>query len=123
MACRYLGKAAFGEVLVATASGLFVAIPAFGMFYFVKARATSMIHDVNDTVNMLFRAMPYGRLSGHKYGDEEIYASAPAEVSAHFISCPACGGQNYPDALECAHCSQPLQAGADVAGPAAQPTT
>ena len=117
-------SAAIGEVLVATASGLFVAIPAFGMFYFVKARATSMIHDVNDTVNMLFRAMPYGKLSGHKYGDEEIYASAPAEATSQFITCPACGGQNYPDALECAHCSQSLQ-GAGLAGVAtvAQPAT
>ena len=110
---------AIGEVLVATASGLFVAIPAFGMFYFIKARATSIIHDVNDTVNMLFRAMPYGKLAGQKYGDEEIYASAPAETNVEFIACPACGGQNYPDAVECAHCQQPLQEGAQVAQPAA----
>ena len=119
-------SAAIGEVLVATASGLFVAIPAFGMFYFIKARATGMIHDVNDTVNMLFRAMPYGKLAGHKYGDEEIYASAPSEENANFITCPACGGQNYPDATECAHCGQSLQqatAAAEPAVPAAQPTT
>jgi len=112
-------SAAIGEVLVATASGLFVAIPAFGMFYFIKARATGMIHDVNDTVNMLFRAMPYGKLAGKKYGDEEIYAAAPSDDNSHYITCPACGGQNYPDALECAHCSQPLQAGAPIGQPTA----
>jgi len=101
-------SAAIGEVLVATASGLFVAIPAFGMFYFVKARATAMVHDINDSINMLFRAMPYGKLAGHKYGDEEIFASAPAEDSTQYVSCPSCGGQNYPDALECAHCGHSL---------------
>lgn len=97
-------SAAIGEVLVATASGLFVAIPAFGMFYFVKARATGMIHDINDTVNMLFRAMPYGKLAGSKFGDDEIYAAAPSDAGSDYIVCPACGGQNYPDAPACAHC-------------------
>ena len=97
-------SAAIGEVLVATASGLFVAIPAFGMFYFVKARATGMIHDINDTVNMLFRAMPYGKLAGHKFGDDEIYAAAPSDSQSHYIVCPACSGQNYPDVQACAHC-------------------
>ena len=117
-------SAAIGEVLVATASGLFVAIPAFGMFYFVKARATGMIHDINDTVNMLFRAMPYGKLAGHKYGDEEIYASAPADDHGQFVTCPACGGQNYQDALECAHCGHALSQASvavDPSLPAAQP--
>jgi biopolymer transport protein ExbB len=97
-------SAAIGEVLVATASGLFVAIPAFGVFYFVKARATGTIHDINDTVNMLFRAMPYGRLAGYKFGDEEIYAAAPTDDQTEYVACPSCGGQNYPDAAACAHC-------------------
>ncbi len=101
-------SAAIGEVLVATASGLFVAIPAFGVFYFVKARATAMIHDLNDAVNMLFRAMPYGKLAGYKFGDDEIYAAAPADEHAGYAECPACHGQNYPDAQECAHCSAPM---------------
>ncbi len=100
-------SAAIGEVLVATAAGLFVAIPAFGMFYFVKARATAMIHDLNDSVNMLFRAMPYGRLAGQRFGDDEIYASAPGD-DQHYVECPACHGQNYPNAQECAHCSSPM---------------
>ena len=101
-------SAAIGEVLVATASGLFVAIPAFGVFYFVKARATAMIHDLNDAVNMLFRAMPYGKLAGYKFGDDEIYAAAPADEHSGYVECPACHGQNYPDAQECAHCSAPM---------------
>jgi len=103
-------SAAIGEVLVATAAGLFVAIPAFGMFYFVKARATGMIHDINDTVNMLFRAMPYGRLAGSKFGDDEIYASAPPDDQNPYVSCPSCGGQNYPDTAACAHCGAAMSA-------------
>jgi biopolymer transport protein ExbB len=109
-------SAAIGEVLVATASGLFVAIPAFGMFYWVKARATAMVHDINDTVNMLFRAMPYGKLSGLRFGDEEIFASAPVVDDAAYIQCPACQGENYADASECAHC------GTRFARPAGKPT-
>jgi biopolymer transport protein ExbB len=110
-------SAAIGEVLVATASGLFVAIPAFGMFYFVKARATAMVHDINDSINMLFRAMPYGKLAGHKYGDDEIFASAPAEDAIQYVTCPSCAGLNYPDAPECAHCGHSLAS----ATPADQP--
>jgi len=106
-------SAAIGEVLVATASGLFVAIPAFGMFYFIKARATAMVHDINDSINLLFRAMPYGKLAGKKFGDEEIFAAAPADES-EFVTCPACGGENYQDASECAHCGHVFTASAVV---------
>ena len=35
-------SAAIGEVLVATASGLVIAIPAFGAFYFLRNRATEL---------------------------------------------------------------------------------
>jgi biopolymer transport protein ExbB len=111
-------SAAIGEVLVATASGLFVAIPAFGMFYFVKARATGMIHDINDAVNMLFRAMPYGKLAGYKFGDDEIYAAAPPDDPTPYVGCPSCGGQNYPEAIACAHCGAAMSPG----GSAQQPT-
>jgi len=109
-------SAAIGEVLVATASGLFVAIPAFGVFYFVKARATGMIHDINDAVNMLFRAMPYGKLADHRFGDDEIYAAAPSDAQTQYVACPSCGGQNYPDAVACAHCGAAMSP-ADPAQP------
>src|ERR1700677_153730 len=39
---------AIGEVLIATASGLFVAIPAFMAFYFLRNRAASGIHYIQD---------------------------------------------------------------------------
>jgi biopolymer transport protein ExbB len=70
-------SAAIGEVLTATASGLFIAIPAFTAFYFLRNRAAKALHDIQDTMNSLFRKMPYEKLAGVQIGDEEIYAADP----------------------------------------------
>ena len=70
-------SAAIGEVLVATASGLIIAIPAFGAFYFLRNRAAASIHRIQDIVNSLFRKMPYESLAGIQLGDEELYAAIP----------------------------------------------
>src|SRR3954471_9273639 len=70
-------SAAIGEVLVATASGLVIAIPAFMAFYFLRNRATASLHRIQDTVNRLFRKMPYESLAGVHLGDEELYAAIP----------------------------------------------
>lgn len=70
-------SAAIGEVLVATASGLIIAIPAFGAFYFLRNRATDSIHHIQDVVNSLFRKMPYESLAGVHLGDEELFAATP----------------------------------------------
>jgi biopolymer transport protein ExbB len=68
---------AIGEVLVATASGLFIAIPAFGSFYFLRNRAADSIHHIQDMINSLFRKMPYDAMAGVHIGDEQLYAAAP----------------------------------------------
>jgi biopolymer transport protein ExbB len=68
---------AIGEVLVATASGLVIAIPAFGFFYFLRNRASSSIHNVQDVLNSLFRKMPYEALAGVHIGDDELFAATP----------------------------------------------
>lgn len=68
---------AIGEVLVATASGLVIAIPAFGMFYFLRSRSTSAMHHIQDIINQLFRKMPYESLEGVHISGEEIYATVP----------------------------------------------
>jgi biopolymer transport protein ExbB len=70
-------SAAIGEVLIATASGLFIAIPAFGAFYFLRNRALNAIHRIEDVINTLFRKMPYETLVGVHIGDEELYAALP----------------------------------------------
>jgi biopolymer transport protein ExbB len=82
--------AAIGEVLVATLTGLAVAIPAFGAFYYLRSRGLAAIHHIQDTVAVLFRKMPYEQLHGAHVGGEEIYAAPPnwsgaaaAEASAH----------------------------------------
>ncbi len=70
-------SAAIGEVLVATASGLSIAIPAFGAFYFLRNRATSTIHAIQEEVARLFRRMPYDSLAGAHVGGEELFAAEP----------------------------------------------
>jgi biopolymer transport protein ExbB len=69
--------AAIGEVLVATASGLFIAIPAFGAFYFLRNRSADSLHRLQDLISELFRKMPYEMLSGVHIGDDELYAATP----------------------------------------------
>jgi biopolymer transport protein ExbB len=66
-----------GEVLVATFSGLLIAVPAFGLYYFLRNRSTKAVHDIQDTLNVLFRKMPYDQLAGAHIGGEELYANAP----------------------------------------------
>lgn len=73
---------AIGEVLVATASGLFVAIPAFGAYYYLRARAAHAIHHIQDVINSLFRKMPYEALAGVHISDDELYAAQPYWANA-----------------------------------------
>ena len=70
-------SAAIGEVLVATASGLFIAIPAFMFFYFLRNRLQGSIHTFQDVVVSLFRKMPYEHLKDCHVGEEEFFAATP----------------------------------------------
>jgi biopolymer transport protein ExbB len=70
-------SAAIGEVLVATASGLLIAIPAFFAFYWLRNRAAKIVHKLQETILSLFRKMPYEHLAGAHLGDEELYAAVP----------------------------------------------
>ena len=76
-------SAAIGEVLVATASGLFIAIPAFGAFYYLRNRAAKALHDIQDTMAGLLRKMPYDKIAGAHIGDEELYAADPEWWTGH----------------------------------------
>ncbi len=66
-----------GEVLVATASGLTIAVPAFMIFYFLRNRLQASMNDLTDIVSALFRKMPYEQLHGAHVGEEEIFAATP----------------------------------------------
>jgi biopolymer transport protein ExbB len=70
-------------VLVATASGLFIAIPAFGAFYYLRNRAAKALHDIQDTMAGLLRKMPYDKIAGAHIGDEELYAADPEWWAGH----------------------------------------
>lgn len=74
---------AIGHVLVATASGLFVAIPAFMAFYFLRNRLMGGINEVEAEVANLFRKFPYHLAEGVHIGDQELYANAPNWVEGH----------------------------------------
>ena len=66
-----------GEVLIATASGLFIAIPAFMGFYFLRNKLQSGIHHLEEEAEHLFRNAPYDYLKDADVGQEETYAALP----------------------------------------------
>lgn len=72
---------AIGEVLIATASGLFIAVPAFMMFYFLRNRLQGSMHNLQEVVTSLFRKMPYAHLKDAHVGEEEFYAAVPNWVA------------------------------------------
>ncbi|SKB03067.1 biopolymer transport protein ExbB [Prosthecobacter debontii] len=74
-------SAAIGEVLVATASGLFIAVPAFMFFYFLRNRLQGSMHQLQEVVGALFRKMPYAHLKDAHVGEEEFYAAIPNWVA------------------------------------------
>ncbi|TDU63177.1 biopolymer transport protein ExbB [Prosthecobacter fusiformis] len=76
-------SAAIGEVLVATASGLAVAVPAFMIFYFLRNRLQVSMHGMQEIVSSLFRKMPYEHLKDAQVGEEEFYAAVPNWVTGN----------------------------------------
>ena len=66
-----------GEVLIATASGLFIAIPAFMGFYFLRNKLQSSVHNLEEETERLFRNAPYDYLKDADVGQEETFAALP----------------------------------------------
>lgn len=66
-----------GEVLIATASGLFIAIPAFMGFYFLRNKLQSSVHHLEEETERLFRNAPYDYLKDADVGQEETFAALP----------------------------------------------
>lgn len=71
-----------GEVLVATASGLFIAIPAFMFFYILKNRLSGQMQSLENEVTSIFRNMPYDHFHGLEIGEEVTYAALPNWIEA-----------------------------------------
>ena len=70
-----------GEVLVATATGLIIAVPAFLMFYILRNRLQGGMGVLLEVCQALFRKMPYEHLKGAHVGEEEFYAAVPNWVA------------------------------------------
>lgn len=108
-----------GEVLMATASGLFLAIPAFIFYYYFRNRATIVFVDTDDKMHRLIEDIPYEELHGIHIG--ENYEPAPARtqtaaglsqrVSLTDTNCPVCGGAITAGQTPCPHCGAVLEWG------------
>jgi biopolymer transport protein ExbB len=70
-----------GEVLIATASGLFIAIPAFMGFYFLRNKLQGSMHNLQEQAEGLFRNAPYDYLKDADVGQEATYAALPNWVT------------------------------------------
>ena len=107
-----------GEVLLATASGLFIAIPAFVSYYIFRNVSQMCIVHADDIVNTLIMDIPYDELAGVQIG-ENFDAGAPMpgygfgggarKVSmALTTACPVCNGAVTPGVNPCPHCAATL---------------
>ncbi|MEO7931827.1 MAG: MotA/TolQ/ExbB proton channel family protein [Chthoniobacterales bacterium] len=107
------------EVLLATASGLFIAIPAFVTYYIFRNRAQMVIVHADDKINELVSDIPYEELAGVRIGENfsagvaGVGSSASGEsrkVSmALTTNCPVCNGAVTPGVNPCPHCGATLQ--------------
>jgi biopolymer transport protein ExbB len=106
-----------GEVLMATASGLFIAIPAFISYYVFRNRTQQVIVYADDKVGRLLEDIPYEELAGLRIG-ENFNAGQPGMVAAASQSrrvsmalttnCPVCNGVVTPGENPCPHCGASL---------------
>jgi biopolymer transport protein ExbB len=110
-----------GEVLIATMSGLVVAVPAFIFFYILRARAQSAILHAESTVYRLLDDVPYEQLSGVRIGPDfgtgsSKTSSARAGVSQKVsrnvtTNCPSCNAPITVGTTPCPNCGTVLDWG------------
>ena len=105
-----------GEVLLATASGLFIAIPAFVSYYVFRNRAQMAIVNAEDRLNSLVEDIPFEELQGVRIGENfsagEGMASTEGDQRAVSMSlttnCPVCSADISPGQTPCPHCGATL---------------
>jgi biopolymer transport protein ExbB len=111
-----------GEVLVATVSGLLVAIPAFIFFYILRARAQGAILFAESQVYHLLDEVPYEQLAGVRIGENFSadqagkLRSARAETSQKVsrtvtTNCPSCNAPIMVGTSPCPNCGTVLDWG------------
>ncbi len=104
------------EVLLATASGLFIAIPAFVAYYIFRNMSQASIVHADDIVNTLIMDVPYEELAGMQVGENFAAAGMPqqsmrapvAAAAAAAASCPVCAGNVTVGQSPCPHCGSVL---------------
>ncbi len=104
------------EVLLATAAGLFIAIPAFVAYYIFRNVSQASIVHSDDIVNQLLMDVPYDELAGMHVGDNFSGAAAPvarqmghgAPAGGAASSCPVCAGVVNVGTNPCPHCGSVL---------------
>jgi len=106
-----------GEVLMATASGLFIAIPAFISYYVFRNRTQQVIVYADDQIGRLLEDIPYEELSGLRIGEyfnAGQMGGAPGASESRRVSmalttnCPVCNGAVTPGENPCPHCGATL---------------
>lgn len=106
-----------GEVLMATASGLFIGIPAFVFYYYFRNRAAIVIVTADDKINRLVEDIPFEELRGVNIGEtfsagEGVVADGSTQsrkVSmALTTNCPICNGAIAAGDNPCPHCGATL---------------
>ncbi len=110
-----------GEVLVATMSGLVVAVPAFVFFYILRARAQSAILHAESQVYRLLEEIPYDQLSGIRIGDNFTTESTKTRSARGAVSqkvsrnattnCPSCNAPISVGTSPCPNCGTVLDWG------------
>jgi biopolymer transport protein ExbB len=111
-----------GEVLIATMSGLVVAVPAFVFFYILRARAQSAILHAESQVYRLLDDVPYDQLSGVRIGPDFGTEAASKTRSARSgvsqkvsrnvtTNCPSCNAPITVGTSPCPNCGTVLDWG------------
>ena len=104
-------------MLLATASGLFIAIPAFVSYYIFRNRAQMAIVNAEDRLNSLVEDVPFEELQGVRIGENfsagEGAFDASAAVSrrvsmALTTNCPVCNGAITAGQNPCPYCDTTL---------------
>jgi len=106
-----------GEVLMATASGLFIAIPAFIGYYYLRNQASLALVQVDATIVQSFEHIPYDEIHGISIGASFSAGAGGANAEAatsHRVSkelttnCPVCNNTVTPGENPCPHCNSTL---------------
>lgn len=106
-----------GEVLMATASGLFLAIPAFIAYYYFRNVQSSVLLYADNHLSRLMEDLPYEEIHGLKIGEDFNPGSMGAAVGAGqsrkvsmalTTNCPVCNGAIQPGQNPCPHCGATL---------------